>query len=49
MKISELKATPFALGILRKTVNAIFLNKCPSPDSSGILFLAPLERKRYSE
>ena len=25
-----------------------FENECPSPDGSGILFLAPLARKRYS-
>ena len=28
--------------------NYCFLLECPSPDENGILFLAPLARKRYS-
>jgi len=33
---------------LNKKTKASYKNDCLSPDSSGILFLAPLARKRYS-
>jgi len=34
--------------ILNRSKIASFETECPSPDSSGILFLAPFARKRYS-